>query len=563
MKRMFIKNKIRNANFFVEPDEIFLDSKNLENFDRQQFEGRIEKPISKKNIAAIGIFSLIILIVFSSRLGYLQIDKGEAYLDRSENNVLEKQIIFSDRGIIYDRNKIELAWNTKDENLPMTLRNYKSPGFSHILGYVSYPMQDKKGEFWQSEFIGKDGLEKQYDSILKGENGSKIVEIDARDNIHSENIVNIPKRGEDLITTLDSRIQQELFNQIKKLSQSHSFSGGAGIILNISNGEIIAAVSYPEYDSLVLSLGEDRNTISNYFSDKRKVFLDRTISGLYTPGSIVKPFFAIGALNEGVIDPYKKILSTGSISIPNPYFKDQETVFKDWKAHGLVDMREALAVSSDVYFYEIGGGFESQKGMGISNIEKYSRLFGIGEKTGIDLPDEKSGVIPSPLWKMKNFKGEQWRVGDTYHTSIGQYGFQVTPMEMARATASLANYGTLLTPHFVLNDKEKESMTSKIDLNKEYFRVAHEGMRMAVTEGTAIALNVPYVEIAAKTGTAQLGVSKNKVNSWIIGFFPYENPKYAFTIMMEAGPSNNSVGASSIMRQLVDWMSINTPEYFK
>jgi len=561
IRRMPSKQKIKNANFFVEPDEIFLDSKNLQNFDRQQFEGRIEKPISKKTIFFVGGFFFLFLIIFSARLGYLQIQKGEAYLDRSNNNILKKDIIFSDRGIIYDRNKVEIAWNKKSENLPTAIRTYLSPGFSHILGYVSYPMQDKSGNFWQSEFIGKDGLEKQYNSILKGENGSKIVEVNAQKKVHSENIVNTPVRGADLVTTLDSSIQKELFTLIKNLSQSNSFAGGAGVMMDITNGEILTSVSYPEYDSEVLSLGKDAKKIEGYFSDKRKVFLDRTISGLYTPGSIVKPFFAIGALVENIIDPAKKILSTGSISIPNPYFPDQKTVFKDWKAHGWVDMRDAIAVSSDVYFYEIGGGFQDQKGLGIANIEKYAKLFGIGEKTNVDLPDEKGGVIPNPEWKLKNFKGEAWRVGDTYHTAIGQYGFQVTPMEMTRAVAALANYGTLVTPHYILG--EKELATSNINLAKEYFDVVHEGMRQSVLAGTSAPINVPYVQVAAKTGTAQLGINKNKVNSWIIGFFPYQNPKYVFTIMMEAGPASNSVGASSIMRQLLDWMSINTPQYFK
>ncbi len=563
IKRILSKQKIKNANFFVEPDEIFLDSKNLQNFDRQQFEGRIEKPISKKAIIFVGIFFLLFLGAFGTRLGYLQIQKGQAYLDRSQNNTLEKQIIFSDRGIIYDRNKVELAWNKKAPDLPTAIRTYLSPGFSHLLGYVSYPMQDKSGNFWQSEFIGKDGLEKQYNQQLKGTNGSKIVEIDARKVIHSENIVNAPVRGADLVTTIDSRIQKELYTLIKNLSTSNSFSGGAGVMMDINNGEVLTSVSFPEYDSEILSLGKDSKKIQGYLSDKRKVFLDRTISGLYTPGSIVKPFFAIGALTEGVIDPYKKILSTGSISIPNPYFPNQKTVFKDWRAQGWVDMRQALAVSSDVYFYEIGGGYQDQKGLGIVNIEKYAELFGIGEKTGVDLPDEKGGVIPSPEWKIKNFNGEAWRVGDTYHTVIGQYGFQVTPLEMTRAVSAIANYGTLVTPHYILGDKTKESMTSKIDLKKENFDVVHEGMRQSVLTGTSVAINVPYVEVASKTGTAQVGLSKSKVNSWIIGFFPYENPKYAFTIMMESGPSSGSVGASSIMRQLLDWMSINTPQYFK
>lgn len=565
--RIIKKNKMRSSSSFVEPDEIFLDSTNLQNFDRQQFEGRIEKPIPKKTILLLGILFLFFTGVFGTRLFYLQIEKGEAYFQRSQNNTLEKDILFSDRGIIYDRNKVEMAWNKKsDENKDSTLvptRAYISPGFSHLLGYVSYPTKDSKGIFWQGDFIGKDGLEKQYNEKLKGENGSKIIETDALGRVYSENIVNTPKGGSDLITSIDSRIQKELYTLIKDLSEKQSFTGGAGIIMNVQNGEILTSTSFPEYSSEILSFGKDSDKIKTYLTDKRKFFLDRDISGLYTPGSIVKPFFALAALAEEIIDPNTEILSTGSISIPNPYFPDQKTVFKDWRVNGWTNMMEAIAVSSDIYFYEIGGGFENQKGLGIANIEKYSKLFGFDEKTGVDLPDEKQGVIPSPEWKLKNFKGDPWRVGNTYHTSIGQYGFQVTPIEMVRAVGALANNGKLLTPHFVLNDLEKENIVSELDFKKEHYDVVHDGMRQAVTYGTAVALNVPYVEVAAKTGTAQIGVAKNKVNSWIVGFFPYENPKYAFTIMMEAGPNTTSVGASSIMRGLLDWMSLNTPEYFE
>lgn len=561
--RIIKKNKTKNKNLFVEPDEIFMDSKNLQNFDRQQFEGRIEKSISKKTIWFTGLFFLCLMGIFSTRLVYLQIQKGESYFKRSQSNVLEKALIFTNRGIIYDRNKIELAWNKKEGEDPVPIRAYSSPGFSHLLGYVSYPTRDNSGNYWQGEFIGKDGLEKEYNEVLKGENGSKIVETDALGKIYSENIVNAPKLGADLVTTIDSRIQKELFTLIKNLSENNNFTGGAGVVMDTEKGEIITATSFPEYNSEILSLGKDTEKINGYFTDKRKVFLDRNISGLYAPGSIVKPFFALGALVENIIDPYKKILSTGSISIPNPYFTDQKTVFKDWQVNGWTNMMEAIAVSSDIYFYEIGGGYENQKGLGIDNLEKYASLFGLKSKTGIDLPDETQGNIPSPEWKEKNFKGDIWRIGDTYHTAIGQYGFQVTLMEMVRAVGAIANYGKLLTPHLILNDIEKEKLFSTIDVKKEYFDIVHQGMRLAATSGTAASLNVPYVKIAAKTGTAQIGVAKNKVNSWVIGFFPYEKPKYAFAVMMEAGPSYNSTGASSIMRQLLDWMSENTPEYFK
>ncbi|MBI5139631.1 hypothetical protein HZA26_03430 [Candidatus Nomurabacteria bacterium] len=562
---MLLRSRRKQKKFLVEPDEIFLDSKNIQNFDVQQFEGRIEKTISKKTILVIGLFFIFSALIMSVRLGYLQIKRGEELLKRSENNTLQKVILFAERGIIYDRNKKELAWNEKKvENDDFSTRKYLDEGFSHILGYISYPAKDKSGFYWQSEFTAKDGLEKKYDEIISGQNGSKVIEVDVHRNVQSENVVNVAKHGEDLITTIDSRVQKELFTLIKNLSENNSFNGGAGIIMDVRNGEIIASTSFPEYDGEILSEGKEAETIKNYFRDKRKVFLDRVISGIYTPGSIVKPFFALGALTENVIDPNKKILSTGSISIPNPYFPDKETVFKDWKAHGWVDMEQAIAVSSDVYFYEIGGGFEGQKGLGILNLEKYIKLFGVGEKTNVDLPDEISGIIPNPEWKKKNFDGDIWRVGDTYNTSIGQYGFQVTPIEMVRAIGAVANFGTLQIPHFILGDKTKEEQAVVLtELKKENYDIVHSGMRQAVTYGTAVALNVPYVEVAAKTGTAQLGVLKNRVNSWVVGFFPYENPKYAFTIMMESGPSTGTINAASIMRGLLDWMSINTPEYFQ
>lgn len=577
--RIFKKNKLSKRNSFVEPDEIFLDAKNIQNFDVQQFEGRLEKPISKRIIYFLGFIFSLIIFVFGSRLFSLQIKEGEAYFKRSENNKLDEVIIFADRGIIYDRNKVELAWNTKIPNQELieseinfenqnqeeftSVRNYLNGGFSHVLGYVASPQSDKTGKYWQTDFIGKDGLEKVYDDRLKGKNGSKIVEVDAKGQIHSFNIVNPPERGPELNTTLDSRINKAMFNKIKENASAYGYKGGVGIIMDIKNGEILGATSYPEYDSNILSKGEDKSTIANYINDSRKVFLNRITAGLYTPGSIVKPFFAFGALNEGIINPNKQILSTGSISIPNPYFPGQSTVFKDWKAHGYTDMAEAIAVSSDVYFYTISGGFGDQKGLGISRLEKYAKMFKIGEKTGIDLPSEKEGIIPNPEWKAKNFNGEIWRIGNTYHTSIGQYGFQVTPLEMVRATASLANGGTFVTPHFLLEDQEAKNAFEKIELNPEYLKVVYSGMRQAVTSGTATPLNVDYVNIAAKTGTAQLGVLKNRVNSWTIGFFPYENPKYAFAIMMESGPSSGALGAAAVMRQVFDDIHTQTDEYFQ
>lgn len=557
------KNKSRD-NGEINPDEIFLDSSNLPDFDTQQFEGRIEKPISKKTIFFIGIFFSLVLILFSVKLYALQIKEGGFYLVRGENNRLEHSVLFSERGIIYDKNNVELAWNSFDENLgDFPKRNYLNKnGFSHLLGYVGYPLKDSSGNYYETETTGKAGIEKLFDKRLKGENGLKIVEVDALMKPQSELIIKPPKNGEEIHLTIDAGIQEFMYNAIDNLSKQVGFKGGAGVIMDVENGEILSIVSYPEYSSDILTNNNSKKEISSYFNDPRNLFLNRATSGLYTPGSIVKPFMAVAALTENIITPEKQILSTGSISLPNPYHPELPSVFKDWKAHGWTDMRRALAVSSDVYFYAIGGGFQDQKGLGIDKINKYMQLFGFGSPTGAEVVSEEVGLVPSQEWKKKVFDGENWSIGNTYHTSIGQYGFQVTLLQAVRAVGAIANDGILLNP-IILPNIETKNLVPINGINKSSFKIVREGMRNAVTEGTAQGLSVGFTKVAAKTGTAELGVKKDRVNAWITGFFPYDRPKYAFAVIMESGPVHNTVGGLYIMRQTLEWMSINRPEYFK
>jgi len=551
----------------IDPDEIFLDSENLPNFNKQQFEGRLEKAIPKSSIFVIGSFFVIVSFIFVWQITNLQIIKGEAYFKKSENNTLQKQPIFADRGLVYDRNGVLLTWNTwNKEDINKLLspeRSYfSSPGFSLLLGYVSSPAKDSSGNYWQENFIGKDGVESFFNTTLTGVNGVRITETDVKGVVQSENIITPPKSGDNINLSVDSQIQKKMYDSISKMAESVNFQGGGGVVMDIKTGEIIAMTSYPEYNSNVLSLGKDKKIISGYFSDKRKVFLNRPISGLYSPGSIVKPFLGYAALVENVITPLKTIFANGSISIPNPYFPEKKSVFNDHGVFGYVNIKKAIAISSDVYFYEIGGGFESQKGLGIVNIDKYSKIFGIGNKTGINLNSEKAGVIPTPEWKAKTFKGDAWRIGDTYNTSIGQYGFQVTPVQMARAAAGIANMGTMYTPHITLSDKNF-STPEIVSIDQNKMNVIKEGMRMAVTEGTCTALNIPSVTVAAKSGTAQVGLGNTNTNSWVVGFFPYDNPRYSFALVMERGPKAASGNATRVMSEVIDYMSVYTPEYLK
>lgn len=539
------------------PDEILLDTSNLPSFDKQQFEGQLEKPIAKRPLRILFAVMALVAVYFVVVLGKVQILQHDFYQTKSEQNSLDHIPLFADRGIIYDRNGKELVSNTLDTDIGLTRRLYtKELGFSNILGYVSYPAKDEKGIFWQDRTVGKDGVEKEFDTLLAGKNGTQLIETNVAGEIVSGGVVQPPIQGDNLMLSIDARIQTALYKGIQALAEQSGYVGGTGIVMDIHTGELYALTSYPEYNSDILSRGEDKEAITHYLKSSAKPLLNRALDGVYTPGSIVKPFLAAAALQEGVISPSKTIFSDGTLEIPNPYNPKKTSIFKDNKAHGAVDMRKALAVSSNIYFYQIGGGFGSQKGLGIANIEKYTRLFGIGEKTGIDIGGERQGNIPSVAWKEKRFPGDPWRIGDTYNTSIGQYGFQVTPIQMVRAVGALAARGVLQTPTILKTSIAKHPGVP-IALRDDIYTPVHEGMRMSVTDGTTKALADETIHVAAKSGTAQIK-NNTRVNSWVIGFFPYENPRFAFTVLMEDGPKVSS-GAVHAFKPIIS-LFVEHPE---
>ncbi|MBX4195451.1 hypothetical protein KW796_00640 [Candidatus Parcubacteria bacterium] len=559
------KKSLDHSSREINPEDIFIDSANLPGLNRDRFEGRMERPIGERTFFFFKIFLAIVIVSLAGKLWGLQVKDGKVYAEVSENNRLDRTIVFADRGVIYDRNKLPLAENSiKPGEEDFAGRKYAPiQGLAAVLGYVKFPQKDSSGRYYDESYHGQAGVEKIYDYQLSGVNGSKLIESDARGEITSESIVESPRKGLDLTLAIDARLTEELYKAISAAAKLRGFTGGAAVIMDTETGEILALTSYPEYDPSVVTAGTDKEEIKRLLNDKSKPFLNRAVSGLYTPGSIVKPIVALGALSEDVIDPGKSILSTGALTLPNPYDPAHPSVFKDWKAHGWVNMREALAVSSDVYFYEVGGGFQNQPGLGITKLDKYFSLFGMTEKTGIDLPAEGEGYIANPEWKERTFPEDPvWRIGNTYHTAIGQYGTQVTPVAAARWTAALANGGTLLVPTVVKGGhSEDKRVLRKIDLPEGDWEIVREGMYQSVHGGVASGLSTPEVQIAAKTGTAELGVHKEFVNSWVTGFFPYKNPRYAFALIMEKGPVANLVGATSVMRQVIDWMTLNTPEY--
>lgn len=547
----------------IEPDEIFLDSSNLPDFNVHHFEGRIEQPIKKAAFQILFLLFLLVLVIFSAKAGDLQLNRGAEFAQRSLNNTLRQIPIFAERGLIRDRQGKELAWNDQSGRVYLD-----QAGFSHLVGYIGYPTAEeaKTGTYAPKELIGRAGVERSFNARLEGGRGLKIEEVNVKGEIVTEHVLQEPTHGESVDLAIDAGIQRQLHAAIADLAERGGYQAGSGVILDVITGEILALTNAPEYDSNVLSRGSDKAQISSYLTDKRQPFLNRAIRGLYAPGSIVKPVMALGVLNEKIISPDKQILADGVLRVPNPYSPGQFTTFKDWKVHGLVDIRRAIAVSSDIYFYVVGGGFEGQRGLGIANIDKYAKLLGYGETTGIDLEGEESGLIPTPEWKAKTFPADpDWRLGNTYHTVIGQYGFQVTPLQVARTIGAIATAGRLVTPTVIRASTSTQPLFRQItEISPADYEVVREGMRMTVAGngGTATSLNLPGVNAAAKTGTAQVGLRNEYMNSWVAGFFPYEKPRYAFAVVMERAPNTTTLGAGIVMRQLFDWMRIYTPEYF-
>jgi penicillin-binding protein 2 len=521
-----------------------------------------------------GMYILIFVIFtfsifFSYRAYSLQIVQYEDLKNKSLRNNFASVKIPSVRGSIIDSRGESLARTTKSSSTELYSRVYSDRlGLGNILGFVSYPKKDKSGNSWQDNFKGVEGAEDYYDQLLAGAPGEKLYEKSAEGYVGEGFIGVVPVNGKSVNLSIDAELQELIYKKLSKFLKKNNYEGGSAVIMDINTGEVLSLVSYPTYNPNLLmpdNLSTTTNRSDYYKSlenNKLKPFLNRPISGAYAPGSILKPLFALAALNEGFIDLNTSIFSSGQISVANPY-TGKPTIFRDWKAHGWTNVKEAIAVSSDVFFYSVIGGYELQKGMGITKLSKYAKSFGIEDKTGIDLSGEKVGVVPTPDWKLKIFN-EPWRLGDSYNSSIGQFGFTVTPIAMASIVGAIANSGYLLQPKILKSEVGLNSVIKKkvnVDIEEKWYKAVREGMRLTVTNGTARSLNMPFVEVAAKTGTAEIGSTKRNVNTWITGYFPYEKPRYSFVIIAEKGDRSNSPSPAMIMRETIEWMRIERPEY--
>lgn len=431
--------------------------------------------------------------------------------------------------------------------------------FSHVLGYegkVKKEELEANPGYLLTDYIGKQGLEQSYEKYLRGIHGAHQVEVDSLGNMKKEIGLINPEAGSDLFLNIDAELQKNIFDRLVGILEKTETRTAAAVAINPQNGEVLALVSLPGFDNNLFAQGMSAEEYLNLINDPSRPLFNRAISGEYPPGSTIKPLIAAAALSEGTINEHTTVADQGSINIGSYYFRD-------WKTHGLTDVRKAIAESCDVFFYSVGGGFYGIEGLGMDRMKKYENFFGLGAELKIDIPGEASGFIPDEQWKMDEL-GEKWYVGNSYHAAIGQGFITATPLQIANYIAAIANGGTVYQPQIVSYvqkiNGEKIINTPKITseglISKENIKIVREGMRQTVVSGTAQSLKGLPVEAAGKTGTAQFG-SEEKTHAWFVSFAPYDNPKIAMVVLVEGGGEGHS-SAVPVTKDVYEWYFTRT-----
>ncbi|MBT4375546.1 MAG: penicillin-binding protein 2 [Nitrospina sp.] len=441
------------------------------------------------------------------------------------------------------------------------IRNYAHKDFaSHVLGYLGEVSKSelkisKFSRYELGDMVGKNGLEKIYESQLRGKKGFKEVEVDVSGRELKVLRKLSPKTGNSLILTLDSRVQSKLETLMDEVLKENSVEGSA-VVMKVQSGEIIAMVSKPSFDPNSFATGISTKQWSGLVLDEKNPLQNRTIDGQYPPASTYKVVTAYAALAEKIIKPESTIFCPG-------HFRLGKRDYRCWKkrGHGDMNLHDALVQSCDVYFYTLGHR------LGINNLAKYATKLGLGELTGIVLKGEKSGLVPSKQWK-KKFKNEPWYPGETISASIGQGYNLVTPLQSARMISTIASGGLLVRPYLVKRIEDYDGrliqeffpeVIKKIKIEPEVLRNIKEGLRGVVHEahGTGHRARLKNVIVAGKTGTAQVVAMKDseeidpeeetpyshRDHAWFVAFAPYENPEVAVSVIIEHGGHGGATAA--------------------
>ena len=458
-----------------------------------------------------------------------------------------------------------IAFLSKQKDFPgvslfkLAYRDYQgSVMFSHVLGYEGKIAENelaKYPDYLPTDMIGKQGLESSYESELRGARGYDRTEVDSLGRPKKALGTVSPTPGNDLFLNIDAELQKKSYDALAGFLEQRKLTRGAVIALDPRDGSVLSLVSIPSFDNNLFADGISGDAYRKLIDDETKPLFNRAISGEYAPGSTFKPVIACAALSEGVVSEHTRIESKGGISVGSFFFGD-------WKARGFTDIRRAIAVSSDVFFYSVGGGYGGIPGLGIRRMKSYAEKFGYGAVSGIDIPGEGNGFLPDPEWKEKR-TGERWYVGDDYHAAIGQGFVTATPLQIVNSIAAIANGGTLYEPHVVSRIRKPDGSVSVVRpkaihdhiVDPYIIQVVREGMRQTVTDGTATPLKTLAFPVAGKTGTAQFGGGE-KTHGWFVSFAPYDEPKIAMIVLIE-GQESETYNAVPITKEIYEWYFSN------
>jgi penicillin-binding protein 2 len=448
------------------------------------------------------------------------------------------------------------------ENNP--IRDYRDPMmFAPLIGYTGKITEaelsnHKNDGYLLNDYIGKTGLEVEYENYLRGVSGQKQVEIDAQGNLKKALADIPPESGDNIKLNIDYDLEKVLYDSLHQMLTSRNLKRGAGVATNPKTGQVLAMVSFPSYDNSMFAHGISQTDYTNLINDPNHPLINRAIAGQYPPGSTVKPLMAVAALTEGVVKPDTRIVDDGVIRVGAFTFYGYNHT-----GLGVMDVYSAIARSSDIYFYTVGGGRAgtSIQGLGPDRIAAWYHKFQIGAPLGIDLPGEKSGLVPDPAWK-ERVKNEKWFLGDTYHYSIGQGDLLVTPLQINSWTATIANGGTVMKP-YILNEvldkdnnviKKMEPQTLARDqFDPGIIKIVQDGMRQTVTVGTAQSLKSVGMAVSGKTGSAQFDpVHPTLTHAWFTSYAPSEDPQIALTVLVESSGEGGTYSVP-VTKDVYNW----------
>ena len=437
---------------------------------------------------------------------------------------------------------------------------------SHLLGYLgaisgaAFPEYEKRG-YQANDLVGISGLEAAYEDQLRGRSGTNLAVVDANGNIIDTRPQEAPVPGNNVVLALDVELQKRVQAALKKGMAKKNATQGVAIVMNVNNGEILSLVSLPTFDNNLFARGIKATDFNALNQSKYRPLINHAISGMYPPGSVYKLFSAAGGLQEGVIDQNTQLFDPGIIYLPNRFYPDDPRLaqpFYNWyrPGFGFQNVIDAIANSNDIFFYKLDGGFtDFQTPLGQALVAEYARMFGYGAESGIDLPGEAPGLVPDPKWKQQTLN-EQWTTGDTYNMAIGQGFVLSTPLQVLNMTATIANGGTLYRPHLghaIVNSTSTVTNTiepqviRKLPIDDKNLALVRQGMREAVTRGTAWKVRFPDLDVAGKTGTAEFfGPKKNgrlPTHAWFTAYAPYDKPEVAVVVFVYDAGEGSEVAA--------------------